>query len=476
MTDIRATLRARLDAAVGSAQVLTSESDVLPYVTDWRGRFRGRALAVVRPGGTDEVAAVVRACAELGVPIVTQGGNTGQCGGATPDDRGNAIVLSLTRMNRVRAVDRDNATITAEAGVPLAAVQQAASDNGLLFPLSLAAEGSCTIGGNLSTNAGGTAVLRFGNARELVLGVEVVLADGRVWDGLRALRKDNTGYDLKQLFIGAEGTLGVVTAAVLKLYPAARVRVTALAAIPDVASAVRLLRDARAALGDRITGFELMSALSIAISRKHHPTLPNPCPGHPWYALVQADDSAPDSSIAAQVEQALAAAIESSVALDATIAQSVDQADALWALRENIAEAQRREGPNIKHDISLPVSAIPCFIDEAGEALDRALPGVRFVTFGHLGDGNLHYNLAGPEGSDQGAFMVNAARANRIVYDLVAAHCGSISAEHGIGQLKRDELVHYKSATELDLMRKVKAALDPSGIFNPGKVLQAAER
>jgi FAD/FMN-containing dehydrogenase len=471
MTDLRATLRARLDAAVGTAQVLTAESDVLPYVTDWRGRFHGRALAVVRPGGTDEVAAVVRACAELGVPIVAQGGNTGQCGGATPDAQGNAIVLSLTRMNRVRAVDPDNATLTAEAGVPLAAVQQAAGDNGLLFPLSLAAEGSCTIGGNVSTNAGGTAVLRFGNARELVLGIEVVLADGRIWNGLRGLRKDNTGYDLKQLFIGAEGTLGVVTAAVLKLYPAPRTRVTALAAAPDVASTVRLLRDLRATLGDRITGFELMSALSIAVSRKHHPALPDPCPGHPWYALVQVDDNAIDSPIAAQLEQALGAAIESRVALDATIAQSGEQARALWALRENIAEAQRREGPNIKHDISLPVSAIPRFLDEARDALNAALPGVRFVTFGHLGDGNVHYNLAAPEGADSAAFMANAPRANRIVHDLVAAHGGSISAEHGIGQLKRDELTRYKSPTELDLMRTVKAALDPAGIFNPGKVL-----
>ena len=471
MTDIRATLRARLDAAVGSAQVLTAESDVLPYVTDWRGRFHGRALAVVRPGSTDEVADVVRICAELRVPIVAQGGNTGQCGGATPDAEGNAIVLSLARMNRVRAVDPDNATLTAEAGVPLAAVQQAAADSGLLFPLSLAAEGSCTIGGNLSTNAGGTAVLRFGNARELVLGIEVVLADGRIWNGLRGLRKDNTGYDLKQLFIGAEGTLGIVTAAVLKLYPAPRARVTALAAVPDVASSVRLLRDLRAALGDRVTGFELMSALSMAISRKHHPGSPDPCPGHPWYALIQADDTLVDSPLPAQVELALGAAFESGVALDATIAQSVEQAHTLWALRENIAEAQRREGPNIKHDISLPVSAIPRFVDEARDALSAALPGIRFVTFGHLGDGNLHYNLAGPEGTDQGAFMANARQANRIVHDLVAAHGGSISAEHGIGQLKREELTRYKSAIEMDLMRTVKAALDPAGIFNPGKVL-----
>jgi FAD/FMN-containing dehydrogenase len=471
MTDIRATLRARLDAAVGSAQVLTVPTDVAPYVTDWRGRYHGRALAVVRPGGTDEVAAVVRACADFRVPIVAQGGNTGQCGGATPDGQGNAIVLSLTRMNRVRAVDPENATLTVEAGVPLAAVQQAAEENGLLFPLSLAAEGSCTIGGNLSTNAGGTAVLRFGNARELVLGIEVVLADGRIWDGLRGLRKDNTGYDLKQLFIGAEGTLGVVTAAVLKLFPAPKTRVTAFVATPGVAATVRLLHDLRQAMGDRITGFELMSALSIAVSRKHQPALPDPCPGHPWYALVQIDDTASDSPVGAQLEQALGAAMASGVALDAVIAQSGEQARALWQLRENIAEAQRREGPNIKHDISLPVSAIPRFLDEARVALVAALPGVRFVTFGHLGDGNLHYNLAGPEGEAPAAFMANAPRANRIVHDLVAACGGSISAEHGIGQQKRDELVRYKSATELDLMRAVKAAFDPAGIFNPGKVL-----
>jgi FAD/FMN-containing dehydrogenase len=349
-------------------------------------------------------------------------------------------------------------------------VQQAAADAGLMFPLSLAAEGSCTIGGNLSTNAGGHAVLRFGNTRELVLGIEVVLADGRIWDGLRGLRKDNTGYDLKQLFIGAEGTLGVVTAAVLKLYPAPKARATALAALPDVTAAVRLLFALRQALGDRITGFELMSALSAALSRRHHPALPDPCPGNPWYVLLQIDDNADDSPIADELERALQAALESGIVCDATIAQSGEQARSLWALRENIAEAQRRDGPNIKHDISLPVSVIPGFLDEARAALTAALPGVRFVTFGHLGDGNLHYNLAAPEGVAPGAFLEHTARANRIVHDLVARHGGSISAEHGIGQQKRDDLVRYKSAVELDLMRAVKAALDPSGIFNPGKI------
>jgi FAD/FMN-containing dehydrogenase len=472
MMDIRATLRARLGAAVGGEQVLTDPGEVAPYVSDWRGRYHGKAQAVVRPANTQQVADVVRVCADLGVPIVPQGGNTGQCGGATPDDGGASIVVSLSRMNRVRAVDSANATLTVEAGLPLAAVQQAAADHGLMFPLSLAAEGSCSIGGNVSTNAGGHAVLRFGNTRELVLGIEVVLADGRIWDGLRGLRKDNTGYDLKQLFIGAEGTLGIVTAVVLKLYPAPRTRVTALAALSDVATAVRLLADLRQALGDRITGFELMSAYSLALSRKHHPALPDPCPGSPWYALLQVDDNAVDSPLPAQVERALNAALESGLVQDATIAQSGEQARALWALRENIAEAQRRDGPNIKHDISLPVSVIVRFLDEARRALETALPGVRFVTFGHLGDGNLHYNLAAPEGVAPETFLAHTAHANRIVHDLVAARGGSVSAEHGIGQQKRDELVRYKSAVEIDLMRTVKNALDPSGIFNPGKIFR----
>jgi FAD/FMN-containing dehydrogenase len=471
MMDTGATLRTRLEAALGAAQVLTAPDDMGPYLTDWRGRFHGRAEAVVRPGSTAEVAAVVAACAASGTPIVPQGGNTGQCGGGIPDARGSAIVLSLVRMNRVRGIDHDNATMTVEAGVTLAGVQQAAADAGLMFPLSLAAEGSCTIGGNLSTNAGGTAVLRYGNARELALGVEVVLPDGRVWDGLRGLRKDNTGYDLKQLFIGAEGTLGIITAAVLKLYPAQRTRATALAAVPGVPAAIRLLRDLKAALGDRLVGFELMSALSVAISRKHLPTLRDPLPGHPWYALIQADDSAEASPVAAQLERALETALADGSADDATIAQSGAEATELWTLRENIAAAQRREGPNIKHDISVPVSAIPTFLEQARAALETALPGVRFVTFGHLGDGNLHYNLAAPENADAEAFMVNAPRANRIVHDLVSAHGGSISAEHGIGALKRGELTRYKSAIELELMRAIKAAFDPHGILNPGKVL-----
>jgi FAD/FMN-containing dehydrogenase len=471
MMDIRATLRARLDAAVGGAQVLTAAADIAPYITDWRGRYHGRAQAVVRPGSTAEVAAIVRVCAEARVPVVAQGGNTGQCGGATPDEGGEAIVISLARMNRVRAIDPDNATLTAEAGATLKAVQDAAAAAGLMFPLSLAAEGSCTIGGNLSTNAGGTAVLRFGNARELTLGIEVVLADGRVWDGLRALRKDNTGYDLKQLFIGAEGTLGIVTAAVLKLFPSPSTRATALVAVPDVRGAVGLLRALNQALGDHLVGFELISALSLALTRRHFPALPDPMPGHPWYVLAQADDSAAGSAIAGDLERALSVALERETALDATVAQSGEQAYALWALRENIAEAQRLDGPNIKHDISLPVSAVPSFLDDAEAALCSAMPGLRFVIFGHLGDGNLHYNLAAPPGVAPEDFLRYTSTANRIVHDLVASFGGSISAEHGIGQQKREELVRYKSEVELSLMRAIKAALDPTGLLNPGKVL-----
>ncbi len=399
MMDIRATLHTRLEAAVGATHVLAEAAAMAPFLEDWRGRYHGDAVAVVRPRTTAEVAAVVLACGETKTPIVPQGGNTGQCGGATPDPSGRAVVVSLARMNRIRSIDADNATLTVEAGVTLAAVQEAATKAGMMFPLSLAAEGSCTIGGNLSTNAGGTAVLRYGNARELVLGIEVVLPDGRIWDGLRGLRKDNTGYDLKQLFIGAEGTLGIVTAAVLKLFATPRTRATALAAVPDAAAAVQLLRRIQPALGDRLVGFELMSAYSMRISRKHLPKLPDPLPGHSWYVLIQADDSADESPAQAQLEAALGAAIEAGVVADATIAQSLEQAADLWTLRENIAEAQRREGPNIKHDISLPVSAIPRFLDAAAAALAAAFPGLCFVTFGHLGDGNLHYNLAAPDGN-----------------------------------------------------------------------------
>jgi FAD/FMN-containing dehydrogenase len=471
MAEQDATLRERLKAIVGDAHVLSASDDVAPYLTDWRGRYHGATLAVVKPATTAEVAAVVTMCAQQGVAIVPQGGNTGMCGGATPDETGAAIVVSMTRMNRIRALDAANATLTAEAGVPLAAAQLAAANAGLLFPLSLASEGSCTIGGNLSTNAGGTAVLRFGNARDLTLGIEVVLADGRIWNGLRGLRKDNTGYDLKHLFIGGEGTLGIVTAATLKLFPAPRARTTALAAVATVDAAVKLLTQLKSELGDRLTGFELISGFALSLSTKHHRALPDPLPGHAWYVLIQADDSAASTALAAVAEGALEAAVSDGIAQDVVIAQSVDQAARLWSLRENISEAQRREGPNIKHDISLPVSAIPAFVVECDARLLTTFPGSRLVTFGHLGDGNLHYNLSAPEGIAAATFLANAEAANRIVHDCVARFGGSFSAEHGVGQLKRDELVRYKSAVEVELMRKVKAALDPRNLMNPGKVL-----
>jgi len=471
MAESAAPLLATLKAIVGEANVLTSDADVAPYVTDWRGRYRGSARAVVRPSTTADVAAVVRCCAEHGAPVVPQGGNTGLCGGATPREDSGEVVVSLSRLTRVRALDAGNATLTVEAGMPLARVQQAADDAGLLFPLSLAAEGSCTIGGNLATNAGGTAVLRYGNARELVLGLEVVLADGRIWDGLKGLRKDNTGYDIKQLFLGSEGTLGIITAAVLKLFPKPRTSATALAALADVDAAIALLGLLRQALGDRLTGFELVSDECIALTRKQFPALPDPLPGYPWYALAQADDPAADSPLAVQMEAALAAAVEQHVAGDAAIAQSAAQAAELWALREHIPEAQRLEGANIKHDISLPVSRIPAFLADAQVALGSALRGVRYVVFGHLGDGNLHYNLSAPAGTPAAAFLGEAARANRIVYDLVARLGGSFSAEHGIGQMKRGELLRYKSAVEIELMQRIKRALDPDALLNPGKVV-----
>ena len=457
-----------LKAVVGAGHVLTG-IDAAPFATDWRGRYSGTSLAIVSPGDTPEVAEVVRLCAQAGAAIVPQGGNTGLCGGATPI--AGEVVVSLRRLRRVRDVDVANNTITVEAGCTLFEVQEAAKRADRLFPLSLAAEGTATIGGNLSTNAGGVQVLRYGNARELCLGLEVVLADGRIWNGLRGLRKDNTGYDLKHLFIGAEGTLGLITAAVLKLFSRPRSVATAWASVPTPEAAVILLTRLREKIGGRITAFELVGRPALDLVLKHIPGSRDPLPlSSPWQVLVELSDTMA-GDIAAALDDVLAEAIVARVAADAAIARNEKQAQAFWALRENISEAQKIEGVSIKHDISLPVSRIPEFIERCDAALASAFPGVRIVCFGHLGDGNLHYNQSKPQAQDNDAFIGQTAAVNRIVHDLVAELGGSISAEHGLGQLKRQEILRYKSEVEMDLMRKVKQALDPRGRMNPGKVL-----
>jgi D-lactate dehydrogenase (cytochrome) len=465
-------LVARFARIVGDKHVLTESHDIAAYATDWRKRYEGAPLAVVRPGTTAEVAAVVKACAETRTAIVPQGGNTGLCGGATPDATGKQVIVGLGRMNRIRAIDPLNNTMTVEAGCVLASLQQAADGADRLFPLSLAAEGSCAIGGNLSTNAGGVQVLRYGNTRELVLGLEVVLPSGEVWDGLRGLRKDNTGYDLKHLFVGAEGTLGIITAAVLKLFPKPRARATAVAALATPRDALKLLEHVQAHCGDRLTGFELMSAICLELVRTHFPRVPMPfAASYAQYALIELSDTQGGTAVGEMLEATLADAIESGVALDAVVAASGEQAKNLWALRENVSEAQAAEGQNIKHDISIPISRIGDFIQVTDAKLAAAFPGVRMVTFGHLGDGNLHYNVTHPEGGDEAAFIARTEDVNRVVHDSVAEFGGSISAEHGIGQYKREELLRYKSPVEMELMRAVKRALDPLGIMNPGKVL-----
>ncbi len=462
----------RIRDIVGPAALISAPEELAPYATDWRKRYRGKPAAVVKPGSTAEVAAVVRACDESRTAIVPQGGNTGLCGAATPDPSGSQIVLNLSRMNRIRAIDAHNNTMTVEAGCVLANLQKAAEEAGRLFPLSLAAEGSCEIGGNLSTNAGGTAVLRYGNARELVLGLEVVLPSGEIWDGLRGLRKDNTGYDLKQLFIGAEGTLGVITAAVLKLFPLPRSRATAVVALQDPERALDLLKRTLEACGERLTGFELFSDFCLSLVLKHFKDAAAPFTRRfPHYVLVELSDTRPGEAVAGLAEGVLGEALEGKSILDAAIAQSETQAKAFWKLRDFISEAQAHEGPNIKHDVSIPISQIPEFIRTTDAELGRAHPGVRMVTFGHVGDGNLHYNVSAPENVAPEVFVKQTEAINRIVHDSVARFRGSISAEHGLGQLKREEIRRYKSSLELELMRKIKRVLDPHGIMNPGKVL-----
>ena len=459
-------LSEQLKGIVGPAYVLTDPAEIQSFVTDWRGRFVGSAQCVVRPADTAEVAAVVKACIDAGAPIVPQGGNTSLCGAATPDAAGQAVVVSLSRLNRIAAVDPKNNTISVGAGCTLAAVQAAARDVDRLFPLALASEGSCQIGGSLSTNAGGVQVLRYGNTRELTLGLEVVLPSGEVWEGLRGLRKDNTGYDLKQLFIGAEGTLGIITGAVLKLFPLPKSQATCWLNIASPAAAVDLLNQAKIAFDGQLTAFELVSETALGLVLKNIPDSQRPGSIAPWYVLAEFSDT---SSYA--VEYWLHARLEADEVLDAVIAQSETHAGNLWALRENISEAQKIEGISIKHDIAVPVSAIPAFLERADALLAAAFPGIRVVAFGHVGDGNLHYNLSQPDAQENTHFIASQPEVNRIVHDTVAALNGSISAEHGIGQLKREELLRYKSPVEMALMRSIKQALDPRGLMNPGKVL-----
>ena len=460
-----------LQARLGEAGLLRG-GDLSAYEQDWRKRYPGRALAVARPASTDEVAAVLRLCHQYRVPVVPQGGNTGLVGGSTPDDSGRQLVLSLARMKRVRGIDVANASLTAEAGCVLAEVQAAAAGAGLLFPLSLAAEGSCTLGGNLAANAGGTQVLRYGNARELCLGLEVVTATGEVWQGLSGLRKDNTGYDLRDLFIGSEGTLGIITAATMKLYPAPKERLTALAACASLDDAVALLGLARERAGDALTGFEVMNRASLALVARELPQLAQPLPAAAWTVLLELSDAESAEHARGVFEGLLEAAIERGGVQDAAVAQNIAQAKAFWHLRESIPLAQAQAGLNIKHDIALPVSSIPGFVAEMDALLSAWLPGIEVIDFGHLGDGNLHYNVQAPAGVAPAEFLAaHEAAINAMVYDAVQQRGGSISAEHGIGRLKREELARRKDPTALALMRAVKRALDPLDLLNPGRVL-----
>ena len=456
-------LRQELAAIVGAGHVLISPEDTKPYFTDWRRQYSAAAACVVRPASTAEVARVVALCAREAVAVVPQGGNTGLSGGSVPTGTRPELVLSLGRMNRIRGVDPLNDTLTAEAGCVLAAVQKAADDAGRLFPLSLAAEGSCQIGGNLSTNAGGVNVLRYGSAREQVLGLEVVLPDGRVWNGLRSLRKDNTGYDLKQLFIGAEGTLGVITAAVLRLHPKPTASATAWIAVATPRHAVALLAELRARLGDRLSAFELVSRKCLEAVLSHSSDVRDPLgAAHPWYVLAQLADSGGPEALRAHAEKALEECAAAGSLRDAVLAQSEAQARALWRIRETIPEAQFT---NVKHDVSVPVARIPELVERLEAALRAAFPGALPYVFGHVGDGNLHYNV-GPD-----ELVRQRGTVNRVVYDAVAALGGSISAEHGLGQLKREEIRLHKDPLELELMRALKRSLDPRDMMNPGKLL-----
>ncbi|MBX3680240.1 FAD-binding oxidoreductase [Cognatazoarcus halotolerans] len=457
---------------IGESNVLVEAADMAPYLTDWRGRYSGRARAVARPGSARQLAEIMARCYAAGIPMVPQGGNTGLCGGATPRDGGDELVISLGRLNRIRELDPANNTLIAEAGCTLAAVQEAAASIDRLFPLSLASEGSCQIGGNLSTNAGGVHVLRYGNARDLVLGVEAVLPDGRLWNGLRGLRKNNTGYDLKQLLIGAEGTLGIITAAVLKLFPRPRALCVAWVELDSPALAVDLLGFMQSRTGNALNSFELIGREALDLVLRHLPGARSPVAERGrWAVLIELADGGDEERLREVMDDALSGAFDQGLITDAVIASSLAQSRALWHLRENISEAQRLEGVSIKHDVSVPVSLIPAFLESAGKALCEAFPGIRVVAFGHLGDGNLHYNLSKPDSGSNAHFIDSTPTVNRIVHDLVVSFGGSISAEHGLGQLKRTEILRYRDPEETAMMVAIKQLFDPRGLMNPGKVI-----
>ncbi|WP_095098071.1 FAD-binding oxidoreductase [Pseudomonas sp. Irchel 3A5] len=472
-----AALLEALQQLLGASHVQSGEH-AAPQLTDKQGSYVGRVVAIVHPADTEQVAAVVRLCVAHEAPIVVQGGNTGLMGAATPDSSGTAVLLLLDRLNRVRAVDTDNDTFTVEAGCILQNLQDVARNADRLFPLSLGAEGSCTIGGNLGTNAGGTAVLRYGNTRELTLGLEVVTAEGEIWHGLRGLRKDNTGYDLRDLYIGSEGTLGIITAATLKLFPLPKAQATAFLAFESLDQAVSFLSHARAGFGASLTAFELLTADCLALLREQFPDGPQPFSkaAQPWFALLELSDNHSESHARQSFEEVLGAAFERDLLADALIAESLAQSEALWLLRENMSDAQKRAGRNMKHDISVPISRVVEFVAHTDALLQKHFPGVRNFTFGHLGDGNLHYNVAHPLDSTVEAHMANYAALSALVHDCAHAFGGSISAEHGIGQRKLQMLTHYKSPVELDLMRRIKQALDPKNLLNPGKVLMVGEQ
>ena len=466
-------LRQRIAAVVGPRGLIEEPTAKAPYLQDVGGYHRGASPFVVRPANTVEVSEVVRLCAEAAVPLVPQGGNTGLVGGGTPFESGGEVLISLSRLNRIRLVDAVEDSITVDAGCVLQQVQEAAAEAGRLFPLSLGAQGSCQIGGNISTNAGGVHVLRYGNMRDLVLGLEVVLPDGRIWDGLRSLRKDNTGYDLKQLFIGAEGTLGVITAACLKLFSRPNEQVTAFAGLPEVGAATKLFARTRSRLGESLSSFELLPRNGLELTLRHVTGTADPlAEPHAWYLLIEAGNATP-SGLEEALQSLLAEALEAGELADAAIAQNAAQANAFWRLREGIAEALTTEGASIRHDIAVPVSAVPTFIEQACAAVEALVPGIRPIPFGHVGDGNIHFNLSRPEGGDREAFLARKTEVNQAVNDIVLGLGGSISAEHGIGRARLAENLRTKSAVEIELMARVKAALDPMNLMNPGKVVPA---